>query len=176
MPFAQADDGTRIAYESHGAGSLKVLVLHGWGGSASYRRDLVSHLNWEGLHLIAPSYRGHGDSDKPSAGYTLDQFANDVLAVADAEGARRFVLVGFSMSGKFAQRIVAVHPERVLGLVLIAPVPASEFPVPPEMAKAWCDTQHDRNACDPQKLRRAPNPSMSFRAYGPRNVMKITPE
>ena len=146
MPFAQADDGTRIAYESHGIGSLKVLVLHGWGGSASYWRDLVSHLNLEGLQIFAPSYRGHGDSDKPSAGYTLDQFANDVLAVADAEGARRFVLVGFSMSGKFAQRIAAVHPERVLGLVLIAPVPASAFPVPPEMAKAWCDTQHDRNA------------------------------
>jgi pimeloyl-ACP methyl ester carboxylesterase len=33
------------------------------------------------------------------------------------------------MSGKFAQYIAAVHPERVLGLVLIAPVPASEFPV-----------------------------------------------
>lgn len=146
MPFAQADDGTRIAYESHGTGNLKVLLLHGWGGSSSYWRHLVSHLSLEGLHLVAPSYRGHGDSDKPSAGYTLDQFANDVLAVADAEGARRFVLVGFSMSGKFAQYVATVHPERVLGLVLIAPVPASEFPVPPDMAKAWCDTQHDRNA------------------------------
>jgi non-heme chloroperoxidase len=146
MPFAQADDGTRIAYESHGTGSLKVLLLHGWGGSSSYWRDLVSHLNLEGLHLIALSYRGHGDSDKPSAGYTLDQFSKDMLAVADAEGARRFVLVGFSMSGKFAQYVATAHPERVLGLVLIAPVPASDFPVPLEMAKAWCDTQHDRIA------------------------------
>jgi pimeloyl-ACP methyl ester carboxylesterase len=146
MPFAKADDGTRIAYESHGTGSLKVLLLHGWGGSSSYWRDLVSHINLEGLHLIAPSYRGHGDSDKPSAGYALDQFAKDVLAVADAEGATRFVLVGFSMSGKFAQHVATVHSKRVHGLVLIAPVPASEFPVPPEMARAWCDTQHDRNA------------------------------
>jgi non-heme chloroperoxidase len=146
MPFAKADDGTRIAYESHGTGSLKVLLLHGWGGSSSYWRDLVSHINLEGLHLIAPSYRGHGDSDKPSTGYALDQFAKDVLAVADAEGATRFVLIGFSMSGKFAQYVATVHSKRVFGLALIAPVPASEFPVPPEMAKAWCDTQHDRNA------------------------------
>jgi pimeloyl-ACP methyl ester carboxylesterase len=144
--FAQAEDGIRIAYESHGSGSLKVLLLHGWGGSSSYWRDLVSHLNLEGLHLIAPSYRGHGDSEKPSAGYTLDQFAKDVLAVADAEGARRFVLVGFSMSGKFGQYVATVQPKRLLGLVLIAPVPASEFPVPAEMAKAWCDTQQDRVA------------------------------
>jgi non-heme chloroperoxidase len=146
MPFAQAEDGTRIAYESHGTGNLKVLLLHGWGGSSSYWRDLVSHLNLEGLQIIAPSYRGHGDSGKPAKGYALDSFAKDVLAVADAMGTERFVVVGFSMSGKFAQYIAAVHPGRVLGLVLIAPVPASEFPVPPEMAKAWCDTQHDRNA------------------------------
>ena len=52
MPFAQADDGTRIAYESHGIGSLKVLVLHGWGGSASYWRDLMSHLSLEGLQSL----------------------------------------------------------------------------------------------------------------------------
>ncbi len=146
MPFAQASDGTRIAYEIHGNGGLKMILLHGWGGSASYWRDLVSHLSLEGLQVIAPSYRGHGDSDKPAKGYTVDEFAKDVLAVADAAGAQRFLLVGFSMSGKFAQYIAAVHPERVLGLVLIAPVPASEFPVPADMARAWCATQTDREA------------------------------
>ncbi|HET9307275.1 MAG TPA: alpha/beta hydrolase [Candidatus Sulfotelmatobacter sp.] len=146
MPFAQAEDGVRIAYETHGSGNLKIILLHGWGGSASYWRDLVSHLNLQGLQIIAASYRGHGDSDSASRGYTLDGFAKDILAVADAAGAHRFVLVGFSMSGKFAQYIAALHPERVLGLVLIAPVPASEFPVPAEMAKAWCDTQRDRAA------------------------------
>ena len=146
MPFAQTEDGTRIAFETHGSGGLKMILLHGWGGSSSYWRDLVSHLNLEGLQLIAPSYRGHGDSDKPAKGYTLDEFAKDVLAVADTAGAQRFVLVGFSMSGKFAQYIAAVHPERVVGLLLVAPVPASEFPVPADIAKAWCDTQSDREA------------------------------
>lgn len=152
MPFAQTDDAVRIAYESHGSGSVKTILLHGWGGSSSYWRDMVSHLNLEGLQMIAPSYRGHGDSDKPSKGYTLGGFAKDVLAVADAAGAQHFVLVGFSMSGKFAQYIAAVHPERVFGLLLIAPVPASEFPVPADVGKAWCDAQHDRDAAFNQIL------------------------
>ena len=143
MPCAQTDDGTRIAYETHGSGSLKMILLHGWGGSSSYWRDMLSHLNLKGLQIIAPSYRGHGDSDKPAKGYTLDGFAKDVLAVANNADAQRFVIVGFSMSGKFAQYIAAVVPERVLGLVLIAPVPASKFPVPAEMVKAWYDTQHE---------------------------------
>jgi pimeloyl-ACP methyl ester carboxylesterase len=152
MPFTHSDDGTGIAYETHGSGDLKMILLHGWGGSSSYWRDLVSHLNLEGLQVIAPSYRGHGDSDKPAKGYTLAGFADDVLTVADTTGAQRFVLIGFSMSGKFAQYIAALHPERVLGLVLIAPVPASEFPVPADMAKAWCDSQHDRDAAFSQIL------------------------
>lgn len=146
MSFAKTRDGTQIAYEIHGDGGLKMILLHGWGGSASYWRELVSRLNLDGLQLIVPSYRGHGDSEKSARGYTLEEFAEDVLAVADAAGASRFVLVGFSMSGKFAQYIAAVHPERVLGLVLIAPVPASAFPVPADIAKAWCDTQGDREA------------------------------
>ena len=128
MSFAHTEDGTRIQYEMHGSGKMTVILLHGWGGSASYWRELVSHLNLEGLQIIAPSYRGHGDSGQPATGYTLDQFAKDMLSVADDAGAERFVLVGFSMSGKFAQYIAAEHPERILGLVLIAAVPASEFP------------------------------------------------
>ncbi len=152
MPVAQSDDGARISYETSGNGSLPLVLLHGWGGSASYWREMVSHLDLAGLRVIAPSYRGHGDSDKPATGYTLDQLAKDVLAVADAADAPRFVLVGFSMSGKFAQYIAAIHPHRVLGLVLIGPVPATEFPVPAEIGKAWCDAQHDRSAAFNQIL------------------------
>jgi pimeloyl-ACP methyl ester carboxylesterase len=86
----------------------------------------VSQLNLKDLQIFALSYRGHGDSDTPTTGYTLDGFAKDLLAVAKTVGAERFVLVGFSMSGKFVQYIAAVHADRVLGLVLVAPVPARE--------------------------------------------------
>src|SRR5438309_10609770 len=145
MPFARSDDGTRIHYETAGAGPLALMLLHGWGGSAGYWREMVGRLDLHGLRVIAPSYRGHGDSDKPAGGYSLEQFAQDIIAVAEHAGAREFVLVGFSMSGKFAQYIAAHHQSRVLALVLIGPVPASEFPVPPETSEAWCEAQGDRD-------------------------------
>lgn len=145
MPFARSDDGALINYEVAGAGPLTLMLLHGWGGSAAYWREMVRALDLQGLRVIALSYRGHGDSDKPEGGYTLEQFAKDVMAVADDARTREFVLVGFSMSGKFAQYIAATYQSRVLGLVLIAPVPASEFPVSAEMSASWCDSQAD---CD----------------------------
>jgi pimeloyl-ACP methyl ester carboxylesterase len=152
MAFAESNDQVRIEYEIFGTGSLPVILLHGWGGSARYWREMLAHLQLSNFRLIALSYRGHGMSDKPENGYTLDQIASDVLAVADAANAMRFVLVGFSMSGKFAQYIAATCPKRVIGMALIAPVPASEFPVPPEMAKSWCDAQADREAAYKQIL------------------------
>jgi pimeloyl-ACP methyl ester carboxylesterase len=38
MSFAHTEDGTRIQYETHGSGRMKVILLHGWGGSSSYSR------------------------------------------------------------------------------------------------------------------------------------------
>jgi pimeloyl-ACP methyl ester carboxylesterase len=45
MPFAQAQDGVRIDYEIFGAGPLPLVLVHGWGGSASYWREMVTHLD-----------------------------------------------------------------------------------------------------------------------------------
>jgi pimeloyl-ACP methyl ester carboxylesterase len=44
MPLAQTEDGTRIDFEICGSGPLALLLLHGWGASASYGRKMVSHL------------------------------------------------------------------------------------------------------------------------------------
>jgi pimeloyl-ACP methyl ester carboxylesterase len=144
MASALTSDGVRIDYDVVGKGSMSVVLLHGWGGSAPYWKPLIDQLDLTGLQVISITYRGHGDSDKPAAGYTLDRFAKDIIAVADAAGAGQFVLVGYSMSGKFAQYVAASYPERTLGLVLIAPVPANDFPIPTEVGKAWCDSQSSR--------------------------------
>jgi non-heme chloroperoxidase len=72
------------------------------------------------MHAIAASQRGHGGSDKPSAGYEVEDFATDVPLLLDALGAERAVLVGHSGSCLVARRIAIDHPERVAGLVLEA--------------------------------------------------------
>ncbi len=74
---------------------------------------------------------------KPRNGYTLEQFARDVLPVADHGDAGKFVLAGFSMGGKFAQYIAATETERILGLILVAPVGADYFPIPEEMMRSF---------------------------------------
>ena len=81
--------------------------------------------------------RGHGASDKATTDFSLDRLAADTLAVMDATGLDEAVIVGFSMSGKFAQYVACIEPSRVRGQVLVAGAPVGEIALPDEMLDDW---------------------------------------
>jgi esterase len=67
---------------------------------------------------------------------TLDAFAEHVIAFVDNEVAGDIVLVGQSMGSQVAELVTVRRPERVVGLVLITPVPLGGVSLPAEMADA----------------------------------------
>lgn len=116
MPYALADDGTRIAYEVQGSGPPLVLLAgqannrHWWGGVIA---------DFQGSHsTVALDNRGTGESDKPDVPYDTRLFAYDVLAVLDDLGIERADVYGTSMGGRMAQWLAAEQPHRVRSLVL----------------------------------------------------------
>ena len=68
--------------------------------------------------LIRFDKRGTGMSDRPSGIPDLETRMHDVLAVMDAAGSRRAVVVGYSEGGPMAILLAAMHPSRVSALVL----------------------------------------------------------
>ena len=138
MQKVRTEDGVAIEYDVHGPGPLTVLFLHGWGNAASAWDDFVTaRLNPAGLRCVAASYRGHGGSDEARSGYTHERFARDMFAVADAIGADRLVMIGFSMAGKFGRYMAYLEPRRVLGQVLIAPPGPQKLEIPREAFIPW---------------------------------------
>src|SRR5215472_10730735 len=136
----RTDDAVAIEYKVYGDGPLPLLFLHGWGNAASAWDDFVAaRLNLAGLRAIAASYRGHGGSDSAPSGYTHERFARDMFAVADAAGAGVFVMIGFSMAGKFGRYMAHLHPERVLGQALIAPPGPEPLEAPRAAFAAWLE-------------------------------------
>jgi non-heme chloroperoxidase len=132
-----ADDGVRLAYKSAGEGPHNLLLMHGWAGSANSWNGVIKALDPRKFRAIACDFRGHGDSDKATTGYTDEQLAKDALAVADASGARRFIAVGFSMSGRFVQYVPLLAPERVEAMVIVAGCPASAMELPEAVITDW---------------------------------------
>ena len=77
--------------------------------------------------LIVMDRRGTGLSDPLNPECTLDDEVGDVLAVLDAAGSERAVLLGYTTGGTLAVRCAAGQPERVRALVLYASTARSLF-------------------------------------------------
>lgn len=115
------NDGARIAYEVRAdhPGGVPILALHG---------VLVGTSNWihqmlrlPQFHWIAPSIRGHGGSSPAGASPSIERAALDALAVLDAEGVERAVVIGNSLGATVGLALALLRPERVLALLLAEP-------------------------------------------------------
>jgi pimeloyl-ACP methyl ester carboxylesterase len=94
-----------------------VLFLHGITDSWFSFSPVLPHLP-PSLRALAPSQRGHGDSERPPSGYTKVDLAADAVAFLDAMGVAQATVVGHSMGSAVAQQMAASYPERVSRLVL----------------------------------------------------------
>ena len=63
--------------------------------------------------------RGHGESDKPQQGYSVEGFADDLVWLCNQQQIANPVIVGQSMGGNMALEIAARYPDLPSGLVLL---------------------------------------------------------
>jgi pimeloyl-ACP methyl ester carboxylesterase len=99
-----------------------ILFLHGaWLGAWCWQ-DWMQIFNARGHTVIAPSYRGHGNSGgrERLRSTRLSEYLEDVVAVA-ATLEQPPVIVAHSMGGAVAQRFLELHPGRAAVLVSSAP-------------------------------------------------------
>ena len=113
---------------SVGSGPRRVLALHGWFGNARGWGSLPDLIDPETFTYAFLDCRGYGERRDVPGEYTIAEISRDALALADELGWDRFSVVGHSMGGSAAQRVLADAPDRVERLVGVSPVPASGVP------------------------------------------------
>ena len=88
--------------------------------------DLAEH-----FYVIRYDTRGHGESPVPAGPYSIDDLADDVIALLDRFGLDRAHIVGLSLGGMTAMRLGVRNPDRMnrLGLLCTAAAlgPASNW-------------------------------------------------
>lgn len=110
-------DGRRLGYAELGdPAGTPFFFLHGAPGS---RRILRARDAVEGVRFVCPERPGYGLSS-PHRGRTILTFARDVLELADAIGAERFVVAGTSGGCPYAAAVAWLAPHRVQALGLCA--------------------------------------------------------
>lgn len=69
--------------------------------------------------VVNVDLRGHGRSSPAPGPVTMDELADELLALLDHLRIERAILAGLSIGGMTSMRVAARHPDRVAGLVLI---------------------------------------------------------
>ncbi len=101
-------------------GATTVLLLHGLAGTSGVNFGRAFAALGEHFHVVGLDHRGHGRGLRAGKHFTLEDCADDAVALADVLGIECVVPVGYSMGGLIAQLVWRRHPERVTGLVLCA--------------------------------------------------------
>jgi pimeloyl-ACP methyl ester carboxylesterase len=112
--------GLALNVRTLGSDGPSLVLLHGLG---------VSGAVWQGIgrllerfaRLVAPDLRGHGESDKPSAGYLPRDYVGDIAAMVAHEPARPLAIVGHSLGAVIAAQLAAEHPELMSKVILVDP-------------------------------------------------------
>jgi pimeloyl-ACP methyl ester carboxylesterase len=109
-------NGVRLNVLDEGEGP-PILFLHGLGGCW---RDWEPQLDGlrDRYRCVVVEHRGHGRSEATTGEYSIELFADDVIALAHRLGIERAHVVGLSMGGMIAQRVALAAPSLVDTLVL----------------------------------------------------------
>lgn len=132
-------------YRTGGDGP-SVILLHGItdDGLCWLRTARALEDRYDVLMIDA---RGHGESDRPTSGYSPGDQAADVAGVINALELKRPVLVGHSMGGSTTASAAAMVPDLLRGIVLIDPPWREEAQaITAEMLQEWRKGVQDQAA------------------------------
>ena len=117
--------GVKLRYVVEGPrDGMPIIFLHGVTDSSHSWSSTTPFLSGD-YRTYALDQRGHGDSERPLFGYSMAQFAEDVIAFMDKLGIEQAVIVGHSMGSFIAHQVASVYPQRVSHLVLVGSAPTS---------------------------------------------------
>ncbi len=105
-----------IAFDDIGSGYPAVVFLHGLFANRGYYAAQAQHLAPR-HRVLNVDLRGHGESDVPEDGYSLDALADDVIRVCEETGVSRAVFCGHSFP--VALKVALRRPDLAAGLVLL---------------------------------------------------------
>lgn len=122
MPMTEETDleGTdmdiKLHYREAGSGR-PLILLHGNGENGQYFEHQIKYFS-KTYRVIALDTRGHGQSPRGDAPFTIRQFAEDLRDFMDEHSIERAHLLGFSDGANIAMIFALKYPKRVERLVL----------------------------------------------------------
>jgi pimeloyl-ACP methyl ester carboxylesterase/predicted glycosyltransferase len=116
-------DGQRLFYEVYGEGEHTLFLLPTWLIHARHWKMQIPYLARH-FRVLVMDGLGNGGSERcrDPRRYGAAEFARDGLAVMDATGTERALLVSLSRGAQYTLEMARIAPERVAGTAFIGPL------------------------------------------------------
>lgn len=115
---AVSADGSDILYEVKGEGDVALVFVHGWSCDRSYWDNQLDYFAKKD-RVVAVDLAGHGASSLTRKNYTIESFADDVVAVVNRLKLKQVILIGHSMGGYVIVEAEKQLKDKVIGLIPI---------------------------------------------------------
>ncbi len=107
-----------VSYIDEGPDDGPVIIfIHGFPFNKSMWDKQLKALK-ENYRVIAYDVRGHGDSDSGTGDFSINLFADDLIAFMDALEIDKAILCGLSMGGYIVLNAIENYPERFDAIIL----------------------------------------------------------
>ena len=111
-------DNIELHYSTFGEQKdTPVVLIHGLGADRYMWKPQIDSLPGEGLFLIVPDMRGHGNTSKVKT-FSIKECARDISQLLDQLDCPRAVIAGVSMGGVIAQQFACDFPDQTEKLVV----------------------------------------------------------
>jgi len=107
--------------EWDGGGDTTVLCLHGFLDVGANWSFLVEHLSRSDLHIVAPDWRGHGDTEwiGPGGYYHFNDYVRDLHQIVQSVRRDKLVILAHSMGAMVATYWLGAFPMEADALILL---------------------------------------------------------
>jgi pimeloyl-ACP methyl ester carboxylesterase len=119
--------------EDGSAGGPAVVLIHGWAASTHWF-DRLEPLLDSRYRVIRVDLLGHGGSEKPKDGYSMEAQADRVAAALERLNVSRTLIAGHSTGGEVAIALAARHPKLARALAVIDSEPDEKYVDPDLLA------------------------------------------
>jgi pimeloyl-ACP methyl ester carboxylesterase len=111
-------NGITMAFTSTGEGPA-ILLIHGFPLNHRLWQPQAVALANAGYQVVTPDLRGFGETDAPEGPYSMNLFADDMIALLDHLGIEKAVVGGMSMGGYVLLNILERYPQRVAAAAFV---------------------------------------------------------
>lgn len=132
------DKQVEINYFQQGQGDTTILFLHGWCIDATYWENQLEYFS-ENYRVYAIDLPGFGKSKATRIHWTVEDYANDVIAFIDAMNLKNVVIIGHSMAGEIILETALTNNPKIIGLVGVDNFKFIDLTFTPEQMKQMSD-------------------------------------